>query len=219
MEVITRIHEPMNGKKLANMISDIGRKYTPDFQVDDDNKFVYNHLTAWILGSPALRSLDPMTGKERAGNVKQGIYICGNTGSGKSLLMQVMLDFAKQNEIKYGIKDYLFDFAWWQVKADKICDYYSRNGDLYDFEQEYILCIDDLGCESNESVYMGNRINVLRQLLEYRLDEPDKITIITSNLPIKSPQFAQKYGDRVVSRLQQCNYYELKGNDRRVKTI
>lgn len=217
MEVITRIHEPMNGKKLANMISDIGRKYTPDFQVDDDNKFVYNHLTAWILGSPALRSLDPMTGKERAGNVKQGIYICGNTGSGKSLLMQVMLDFAKQNEIKYGIKDYLFDFAWWQVKADKICDYYLRNGDLYDFEQEFILCIDDLGTESAESVYMGNRINVLRQLLEYRLDEPDKITIITSNLPIKSPQFTQKYGDRVVSRLQQCNYYELKGQDRRIK--
>lgn len=217
MEVITRIHEPMNGKKLANMISDIGRKYTPDFQVDDDNKFVYNHLTAWILGSPALRSLDPMTGKERAGNVKQGIYICGNTGSGKSLLMQVMLDFAKQNEIKYGIKDYLFDFAWWQVKADKICDYYLRDGDLYDFEQEFILCIDDLGTESAESVYMGNRINVLRQLLEYRLDEPDKITIITSNLPIKSPQFTQKYGDRVVSRLQQCNYYELKGQDRRIK--
>ena len=217
MEVITRFHQPMHKQKLASIVSDIGRKYNPDFHIDNDNKFAYNHFVAWILGSPQMLSIDINTGKEKQGNLYQGMYICGNTGSGKSLLVKVMLEFAKHEEIKYGIRNYLFDFAWWQVKADKICDYYSRNGDLYDFEQEYILCIDDLGCESNESVYMGNRINVLRQLLEYRLDEPDKLTIITRNLKINSPQFAQKYGDRVVSRLQQCNYYELQGQDRRIK--
>lgn len=214
---ITRFHETINKKKLGSIVSDIGRKYNPDFTIDNDNKFTYNYFLHWILGNPRMKCQSVNTGEEIAGDLRQGLYICGNTGSGKSLLVKIMLDFAKDQNIKYGVGNYLFDFVWWQIKADRICDYYSKNGDLYDFEQEYILCIDDLGCESSDSVYMGNRINVLRQLLEYRLDDPSKLTIITSNLKINSIQFAQKYGDRVVSRLNRCNYFELKGNDRRVR--
>ena len=63
---------------------------------------------------------------------------------------------------------------------------------------------------------MGNRINVLRQILEYRGDQTDKITLITSNLPMNHKRFIDRYEDRVSSRLNEmCNYFEIKGKDRR----
>jgi DNA replication protein DnaC len=80
-----------------------------------------------------------------------------------------------------------------------------------------ILCNQDLGAELKESLHMGNRINVLKQLIEYRGDRQDLITLITSNYPIDSEFISVKYGDRVVSRLiEMCNYFELKGKDRRI---
>jgi len=65
-------------------------------------------------------------------------------------------------------------------------------------------------------LYMGNRINVMRRILEYRGDQSDQITLITSNLPYNSKKFVELYGDRVASRLNEmCNYFEITGKDRR----
>ncbi len=65
-------------------------------------------------------------------------------------------------------------------------------------------------------MYMGNRLNVLRAILEYRGDRTDKITMISSNLPVQHKAFTDKYGDRVASRMcEMCNYYQLTGIDRR----
>jgi DNA replication protein DnaC len=79
-----------------------------------------------------------------------------------------------------------------------------------------ILGIQDLGAEPAESLYMGNRAHVLRQILEYRGDFSDKLTLITSNLPINHQLFADRYHVRVSSRLNEmCNYFEIRGKDRR----
>ena len=79
-----------------------------------------------------------------------------------------------------------------------------------------MLGIQDLGCEPQESLYMGNRVDVVRQLIEYRGDKTDEITLITSNLKINGEKLVNRYGDRVASRLNEmCNYFEIKGKDRR----
>jgi len=78
------------------------------------------------------------------------------------------------------------------------------------------MAFQDLGSEPMESLYMGNRLNVMRQILENRGDRTDVITLITSNLPINCQEFTSMYGDRVASRLlEMCNYFEIKGTDRR----
>ena len=80
-----------------------------------------------------------------------------------------------------------------------------------------IICIQDLGSEQMESLYMGNRENVIRRMIEYRGDRTDMLTLITSNLPMAHQKLEEKYGDRVVSRLNEmCNYLEIKGKDRRM---
>jgi DNA replication protein DnaC len=79
-----------------------------------------------------------------------------------------------------------------------------------------MLCVDDFGSEPTESAYMGNRLEVMRCIIENRGDRRDRLTHIISNLPPGSKQLKEKYGDRVQSRLfEMCNYFELRGQDRR----
>ena len=79
-----------------------------------------------------------------------------------------------------------------------------------------MLGIQDFGQEPAESLYMGNRLDVIRQLVEYRGDCSDELTFITTNLKMGGEKLIQRYGDRVASRLNQmCNNLEIKGLDRR----
>ena len=79
-----------------------------------------------------------------------------------------------------------------------------------------MLGIQDFGQEPQENLYMGNRIDVVRQLIEYRGDKCDEMTLITSNMKMQGDVLMNRYGDRVASRLvEMCNYFEIKGKDRR----
>ena len=51
-------------------------------------------------------------------------------------------------------------------------------------------------------------------LIADRGDRSDRLTFITSNIPMS--EIAKEYDERVASRLRQmCNYFELTGKDRR----
>ena len=85
-----------------------------------------------------------------------------------------------------------------------------------EYKKQAMLGIQDLGNEPQESLYMGNRLDVVRNLIEYRGDKQDEMTFITSNLRINGDILIDRYGDRVASRLvEMCNYFEIKGKDRR----
>ena len=84
-------------------------------------------------------------------------------------------------------------------------------------DQADVLCLNDVGSEPAEQMYMGNRVNIIRQILEARGDKTGQFTLITSNYPMLSDQLTAQYGDRVISRLQgMCNYFVLNGKDRRI---
>ena len=103
-------------------------------------------------------------------------------------------------------------------RSDTICEEFTEKGSIDKYKKRAILGIQDLGSSSEpiESLYMGNRMGVIQQLLEYRGDFTDKITLITSNLPMSHKVLIDRYGDRVASRLNEmCNYFEIKGKDRR----
>lgn len=82
--------------------------------------------------------------------------------------------------------------------------------------KQHVIGIHDVGTEQMETLYMGNRIPVIRTILEYRGDRSDMITFVTSNLAIGSKKLGEYYGDRVESRLREMfNYIEIRGIDRR----
>ena len=185
-------------------VNTIGKYLTPDFVIDNDNRKAYTDVLRWCIGKEG--NLDP----------NKGLYLYGNTGTGKTMMMAIIRILCNYYRAGFTYADrgsYLIDKT---ARADEICDDYAEEGELSQWVKYPSLCINDLGSEPAETVYMGNRRRVLRSILEQRADRADRMTIITSNFPPDSDDFVQMYGHRVRSRIQQmCNVVFLDGPDRR----
>lgn len=193
----------------ALVLETIGKRYMAGFTIDAGNRFAYDNIRRWADGGP-FRCIDPMTGVGREGDSKKGIYICGPTGSGKTALVDIIRFYCKVlgYKTRYNGQDELL--AWMPKRADVICNEFLATGDLAPYIDQRILCIDDAGTEPTETLYMGNRVQVIKSILEARADMPSKMTIVTSNYKISEAH----YGDRVASRLcDMCNYFELVHDD------
>lgn len=202
------------------VVEAIGKKRTPNFVIDDDNRFTYVNFIKWLHADPTMQALNPISGATISGNLKRGIYIAGNTGSGKSWCLDIMQEYARLMSFKIRFEqEPRADFALWWLnhRADDICRVFTQEGDIHELKRRQILGIQDLGSEPEISLYMGNRLNVLRQLIEYRGDQYGQLTLITSNLKLSGEALNERYEDRVQSRLfEMCNYFEIKGKDRRI---
>ena len=198
------------------LVEAIGKKKNPKFCIDDENRFTYENLIRWCHCDTNMKCIDPETKQVIHGNLKRGIYIAGNTGSGKSWALEIMAAYTLVCNFQIQMGETKRCLYWGNVRTDTICDEYTEQGTFDRFKKMSILGIQDLGAEPMESLYMGNRINVLRQILEYRGDRTDLLTLITSNLPMNHKMLVERYNDRVSSRLNEmCNYFEIKGKDRR----
>ncbi len=205
-------------EEALKIVEAIGKSRNPKFVIDDENRFTYENFIKWCHCDPTMQCLNPETKGVVPGRLKRGIYIAGNTGTGKSWCLEIMLAYCTA----WGFRVQFIDDSnprplWWRTfRADAICDKFIDTGEIHTLKQIPMLGIQDLGCEPQESLYMGNRVDVVRQLIEYRGDKTDEITLITSNLKINGEKLVNRYGDRVASRLNEmCNYFEIKGKDRR----
>lgn len=200
------------------IVEAIGKIRNSKFVIDDENRFTYENFIKWCHCDTSMQCLNPETKAVVPGRLKKGIYIAGNTGSGKSWCLEIMLAYC----VAWGFKvQFAGDAAprplWWRiVRSDAVCDSFIETGDIQALKKLPMIGIQDLGCEPQESLYMGNRVDVIRQLIEYRGDKTDEMTLITSNMSISGENLKSRYGDRVASRLtEMCNYLEIKGRDRR----
>ena len=186
------------------------------FEVDDDNRFLYENLFRWLAGDPDCCCLSPSDRHTviRA-DLSAGIYVAGPTGTGKTLAIQLLCDLARLYKPQIQHYDKVKPLVWNEFRADDIVEMFRRGEEPTWLPTAPILAIHDLGSEPPEAVNMGNRQNVVRQILERRADGCT-MTIITSNFPMCHDMVKSIYGDRVQSRLMSmCNYFELGGPDRR----
>ena len=200
------------------IVEAIGKSRNPKFVIDDENRFTYENFIKWCHCDPTMQCLNPETKTPIPGRLKRGVYIAGNTGSGKSWCLEIMLAYC----MAFGFKVQFADdnnprpLCWRTIRADAICDSYMESGNIQTFKKSQILGIQDFGSEPQETLYMGNRVDVVGNLIEYRGDISDEMTLITSNMSINGDNLKKRYGDRVSSRLMEmCNYFEIKGKDRR----
>lgn len=225
-----RVPEEIDLREAMELVQAIGQQLTPRFVLDESNRFAYLNFVKWLHADPTMAANSPLApkGEPIAGDPRKGIYLAGPTGSGKTICLEVMrlyaleLDLAIELPSDSGGGLVFKRLGWINHRADDISSEYMREGSLERYKRTQILGIQDLGQEPEESLYMGNRIPVLRQLLEYRGDKLDAITLITSNLPINDDggTLRKRYGDRVHSRLHEiCNYIVLSGLDRRKSFI
>lgn len=200
------------------IVDAIGKERNPKFVIDEENRFAYENIIKWLHGDETMQSIHPVTKQVISGDLKRGIYIAGNTGSGKTWCLDIMLEYLAMIKIPVllGKDKYPTRLIWKTSRADEIVARFIESSSIDSYKQSRMLCIQDFGSEPLESVSMGNRMNVLRNLLEYRGDRNDCLTLITSNIPIAHAKMRSAYDDRVMSRLtEMCNYFEIKGKDRR----
>lgn len=200
------------------IIEAIGKSRTPYFVIDDENRFTYENFIRWCRCDTKMQCLHPETSQVIPGNLRHGIYIAGATGTGKSWCLDIMQAYCQVMgfKVKYVEERDTCPLSWSSVRADALCDIYTETGDIRRFKQRNILSVQDFGSEPLESLYMGNRLEVMRSLIEYRGDRSDCLTLITSNLKLGGDKLLNRYGDRVASRLSEmCNYFEIRGEDRR----
>ena len=197
------------------LIKQIGQARKKDFAIDEDNKYLFENLIKWANGDN-FKCMHSQTLSEINGDINGGIYIAGKTGTGKSWAVDILaLYCSARNFIFKSGNDTKF-LAFQNIRTDKICEIYSETGMFSDFSEARIICFNDMADEPMESMFMGNRERVMKRILSIRGDKSNLITLITSNIPLEA--MSKYYDDRVLSRLRQsCNYYELKGKDRRIK--
>lgn len=213
--IITRYDYTANisVEDLMQEIEAVGKFRDPKFVIDDENRFAYTNLAKWLLGDPTMECINPETKQIVTGSLTKGIYLAGNTGSGKTWAMDIISYLGSAHKFKINSfgKDSVLDMA---------CTYTFSAVEKYlggeDPLTQKVLCFNDLGTEMKEAVYMGNRCNVMADYIEERGEGQYLITCFTSNIPMEHPSIKEFYGDRAVSRLRQmCNYLEMKGADRR----
>lgn len=214
---VTRMqYIPVDMEWSMSAIEVIGKARSNKFRIDVSNRFVYENIIRWLHADTEFKCLSPDDRSIVPGDISKGIYIAGNTGTGKTWCIDIMAAYSRMLNLKLMIGGQECAMAWTNIRADVITNEFQQTGDYFSRAKTPMLCIQDLGAESQESIYMGNRVNVLRSLLEYRGDRNDQITLVTSNLPMMHKAFSDKYGDRVASRMREmCNYFELTGQDRR----
>lgn len=202
--------------KALDVVCEIGRSRNPRFVIDEANRFAYTNFVKWVMGDPTMQALDPSTRKPVAGRLDAGIYVAGGTGTGKSWLLEIMSAFCLIDEPRVTLGKTTRPLQWTNYRTDAVCDEYAAKGDIGRFKTIPIVGFQDLGSEPRESLYMGNRLNVLCSIIESRGDRTDLLTLVSSNVPMTHDRMVELYGERAVSRLRQmCNYFEIRGRDRR----
>lgn len=219
---VTRIrYLPYDMNFCLKVVEAIGKERNHEFLIDQHNRFTYENLIRWVHGDTEFQCLDPVTKRIIPGNLNTGIYIAGNTGTGKSWALEVMSIYSTIDGDN-GVMVYAGGIArplrWESFRTDTIREEYMVTGIIEKYKKHAVIAFQDLGAEPTEALFMGNRENVMQQILEHRGDQTDQITLISSNLPITHEKLVEKYDSRVASRLcEMCNYFEIKGPDRRKK--
>ncbi len=188
-----------------------------DYVIDEDNKATILNAIKWLYNQPFIAVDETMTGAVE-GDPSKGLLITGDTGTGKTTLIRMLYALSQFEEFQVFSMGKAHPLLWRERRAEEWVFNYLA-GDISSIKEIMyevpVTCIQDLGTEPKEAVYMGTRMKVLKQIIEARGDLP-MLTIITTNLSLK--KLEERYEDRVYSRiLGNYNILPLVGKDRRLQ--
>ena len=163
----------------------------PSFVIDKENESQIKQLAETIT------------------NHKTGALLIGNTGSGKTTLMQMVKDIIHPQSKR------MFIFKKSKDMVTLFNDYENSNGGYSIFSQfkNNNIFFDDLGTEDKGNNF-GNKVEVMEIFIQDRYDlfkDKGLITHFTTNLSYH--EIKNRYGERCASRLgEMCNVIILGGS-------
>lgn len=155
-----------------------------------DDELILNAANKQVIGQVALwYSWD----NRFKGDVRKGLMIRGNVGTGKSLIVQALCRMIPNLEILNPILIHVSELQDLYVKGDfdKIDKVKNR---WYTF-------IDDVGVEAVEAKSYGNVKEPFNDVFDYRYRK-NRRTVITTNLT--PSEIAEIYGTRIIDRFREC---------------
>jgi len=133
----------------------------------------------------------------------KGLFLFGDSGVGKTYILHAIA-----NTIKKTGRDAEVD-VWQEVLFDTKNSFAERQSPIQKFRTRDYILLDDIGAEKDSEWSQEMLFMVIN-----RAELNESALFITTNLSIEA--FTKQYGDRIMSRIEgMCNFYELKGEDRR----
>lgn len=189
-----------------------------NYDYNESAKNILNQLFFWISGQDII-STNPFTRSTQMGSWKKGFYIAGATGVGKTTLMKLFIKAVDRLNVKEEtVTGYSARLAPRFISVKSLSRDFVKRGYEALTINAYSILLDDVGSEQLDCVHMGNRVNVVDEIITNIYERNYGYLFITSNYPLGSAEFSERYGDRLQSRIcELCNYLELKGNDYRIR--
>jgi DNA replication protein DnaC len=173
----------------------------PNFVVDKAIESAMKTLSLYFSGDPEFENFG-------FGKFGKGLFLIGNIGVGKTLLMKAFAK-AMNNFIVVSVNRANDDYQLHGIEG--IEKYVALKYEMGGARKPY--CFDDIGVEANQIKHMGNELKVMERIILDRY-ENRQITFFTSNLG--GDDIEKIYGTRIRSRLREmCNYIVIPGTDRR----
>ena len=185
-----------------SIIERIGTGIDMRFQLTPEVRDLYKELIRYFHGDP-----------EFHGDLNKGILLMGRTGTGKTLAMRVMKIYQQIDDIKFIFNHKLCRLNYEIITVNDLVSQFIKDSfdGIDQYCHRYVLCIDDIGSESEQVKYYGNTLDVVSYILSERYAKR-MLTFGTTNYPIKVLE--QKYDDRIVSRMYALfNFIEFNGTD------
>ena len=124
-------------------------------------------------------------------NYNKGILLKGQTGRGKTFLMEILKSMLE-------LDDYMYLTI---INAKKVAAEY-QSGEGYKIIDKYAKCnylvLDDIGSEAVETKSYGNALNIVEEIITER-EKNNMLTFGTTNLN----KLSDRYDDRIVSRMNE----------------
>jgi hypothetical protein len=209
---------PYNTGKVLLEIEKIGKSIIPNFEFSEIDREMYTLLIKYFFQDPTFENVDGYS-------LNKGLFIQGNVGVGKSLMMKIFRVFNSKYLKNQGFAFYLTTDVIQKYQALGEMEY-SKHGsqcfrkDLFgaiDCKKPIMTWYDDLGVENNTVSHFGNTSTLLADILLKRYDmfiSYGMRTIICTNL--SGRKIENIYGIRVRSRMREMmNYIFYPGDDRR----
>lgn len=193
---------PYNMDFALSVVERIGKGIDPGFKITPEISGVYQELIKYFHGDP-----------EFNGDLTKGVLLMGPTGTGKTLAMRIMSIYRQIDDTKFIMngKTYLMNYEI--IDVNQLVNYFMESAfdgiDIYC--RRYIICLDDIGTETNQVKYFGNTLDVVGHVLAERYTKR-LLTFGTTNFPVSTLE--EKYDDRIVSRMYALfNFITLKCAD------
>ena len=176
------------------------------FVIDDDNLAVLKLLSLYFTKDERFTTVNPDY------SLYKGIYLCGNTGVGKTILMDLCDTNPHACYTRHDCQVIANEYTDKKEGGQLVIDYYSSNGSPANTDNTFGHSatgrfFDDLGQEDIGN-HFGNVRNVMAQIIEarYRMGTYQR-THFTSNHTLE--ELGPLYGPRVPDRLREmCNIIE-----------